>query len=129
MKKENSMYETKFCKVKYLQKHNAIFCQWKQFCKGDDYKNPFEYGLKLIHEKNATVWITDTTNGFENDSEDTIWLFESFMPKIIESSCDTIVFIIKKDSFLKDEIDGQTKGLSQYFSVKQIEELEDLQII
>jgi len=120
------VYETKFCKVKYLQKYNAIFCQWEQFCKGDDYRNPFEYGLKLINEKNATVWITDTTNGFENESEDTTWLLESFMPKIIESSCDTIVFIIKENSPLKDEIDGQTKLLSQYFTVRQIEKLEDL---
>jgi hypothetical protein len=118
------MYETKFCKVTYLQKYNAVFCQWKQFCKADDYRNPFEYGLKLIHEKNATVWITDTTNGFENESEDTVWLLESFMPKIIESSCDSIVFIIKKDSPLKDEIDGQTKALSEYFNVRQIEKLE-----
>ncbi len=122
------MYETKFCKIEYLQKHNAIFCQWKQFCKGDDYRNPFEYGLKLINEKNATVWITDTTNGFENESEDTVWLLESFMPKIIESSCDTIVFIIKKDSPLKNEIDGQKKALSQYFIVRQIEKFEDLNL-
>lgn len=119
------MYETKFCKVEYLQKHNAIFCQWKQFCKGDNYRQPFEYGLKLINENNATMWITDTTNGFENESEDTAWLLESFMPKIIESSCDTIVFIIQRDSPLKDEIDGQTKALSEYFSVRQIENLED----
>jgi len=90
----SKMYETKFCKVEYLQKHNAIFCQWKQFCKGDDYRNPFEHGLKLINEKHATTWITDTTNGFENESEDTVWLLESFMPQVIESSCDTIVFII-----------------------------------
>ena len=120
------MYKTKFCKVEYLQKHNAIFCQWKQFCKAKDYRSPFEYGLKLINEKNATVWITDTTNGFENESEDTVWLLENFIPKTIESSCDTIVFIIKKDSPLKDEIDGQTNALSEYFSVRQIEKLEDL---
>lgn len=101
---------------------NSIF--ETKFCKADDYRNPFVYGLKLIDEKNATVWITDTTNGFENENEDTVWLLESFMPKIIESSCDTIVFIIKEDSPLKDEINGQTKVLSEYFNVKQIEKLE-----
>lgn len=118
------IYETAFCKVTYLQNYNAIFCQWKQFCKADDYRNPLEYGLKLINKKQATTWITDTTNGFENEAEDTAWLLENFMPKVIESSCDTIIFIIKKDSPLKDEIDGQAKALSQYFNVRQIEKLE-----
>jgi len=118
------MFETKFCNIKYLEKHNAVFCQWKQFCKENDYREPFEYGLKLINVKNATIWITDTTNGFENESEDTQWLLETFIPKTTESSCDAIVFIIKEDSPLKDEIDGQTKALSQYFTVRQIERLE-----
>lgn len=120
------MYKTKFCKVNYLENQNAILCEWLQFCKGNDYRKPLEFGLRLLLETNATTWITDTTNGFENESEDTEWLLENFMPKVIESSCDTIVFIIKKDSPLKDEIDTQTKALSQYFSVKQIEKLEDL---
>ena len=80
--------------------------------------------MKLIHEKNATVWITDTTNGFENEREDTEWLLENFIPKAIDSSCNTIVFIIKKDSSLHVEINEQTKALSQYFNVKQIEKSE-----
>lgn len=120
------MFETKFCKVEYLQNHNAILCQWKQFCKADDYRNPFEFGLKLIDENSATLWITDTTNGFDNEQEDTQWLLENFLPKVLESSCNTIVFIIKKDSPLIDEINEQTKALSQFFNVLQIEKLKDL---
>lgn len=82
--------------------------------------------MELINEKNATLWITDTTNGFENEQEDTQWLLENFLPKVLESSCSTIVFIIKKDSLLIDEINEQTKALSQFFNVVQIEKLEDL---
>lgn len=124
----NEVFETQFCKIEYLENYNAVFCQWKKFCKSDDYRKPFEFGLKLINEKAATTWITDTTNGFENESEDTQWLLENFIPKTIDSSCDTIVFIIQKDSPLKHEIDEQTKALSKYFNVKQIEKLEDLDI-
>lgn len=120
------MFETDFCKIEYLEKYNAVFCQWKKFCKLDNYRNPLEFGLKLIKDKNATVWITDTTNGFESELEDTQWLLENFIPKTIDSSCDTIIFIIKNNSPLKNEIDGQIKALSQFFNVKQIESLDKI---
>ena len=120
------MFESEFCKIEYLEKYNAVFCQWKKFCKSDDYKNPLEFGLKLIQDKNATEWITDTTNGFESEPEDTKWLLENFIPKTIDSSCDTIIFIIKNNSPLKKEIDEQTKALSQYFKVKQTESLDKI---
>ena len=120
------MFESEFCKIEYMEKYNAVFCQWKEFCKLDDYRNPLEFGLKLIKEKNVTVWITDTTNGFESELEDTQWLLENFIPKTINSSCDTIIFIIKNNSPLKNEIDEQTKALSQLFNVKQIESLDKI---
>ena len=120
------MFESEFCKIEYLKKYNAVFCQWKKFCESDDYRKPFEFGLKLIQDKNATVWITDTTNGFENKPEDTQWLLENFIPKTMDSSCDTIIFIIKDNSSLKNEIDKQAKALSQYFNVKQIESLDTI---
>lgn len=118
------MFESEFCKIEYLKKYNAVFCQWKKFCKADDYRTPFEFGLKLIEEKNATVWITDTKNGFENEPEDTKWLLEDFIPKAVKSSCETIIFIIQNNSPLKNEIDEQIKALSLYFDVKQVESLD-----
>jgi len=118
------MFETEFCKIEYLEKYNAVFCQWKNFCTSDDYRDPFEFGLQLIKDKNASVWITDTRDGFENEPEDTQWLLENFIPKTIDSSCDTIVFIIQNNSPLKNEIDEQTKALSQYFYTRQIENIE-----
>ncbi len=117
------MFETEFCKIQYLESHNAVFCQWQKFCNSDDYRSPLKFELKLINEKNATMWITDTTNGFENEPEDTLWLLENFIPKTINSSCETIVFIIQDDSPLKEEIEQQAKALSQYFKVKQLNSL------
>ena len=59
------MYNTKFCKIAHLNKENAILCEWKQFCKGDDYRDPLRYAQEEINKHNITIWITDTTNGFE----------------------------------------------------------------
>ena len=117
-------YETNYCKIVHLKNKNAIFCQWKQFCKGDDYRTPFKEALKLINEYDLTTWITDTTNGFENEKADTIWLVETFMPQLIKSSVKKIVFIIKKDSPLIAEIQGQVDSLGAFFEVELVEELK-----
>ena len=118
------MFETEYCKVEYLKNQNAVFCQWKKFCNAENYRAPFEYGLKLINEHNASIWITDTTHGFENEAADTQWLFQTFIPKVIDSSCDTIVFIIQEDSPLKEEIEQHEAGLSDYFKVQKVSSLE-----
>ena len=118
------MLETDFCKIEYMEKYNAVFCRWKRFCRSTDYRAPLEYGLRLIRAQNASMWITDTTNGFENEPEDTQWLLETFIPKVIDSSCESIAFIIDEDSPLKDEIKQQRAALSQYFNVQEADSLE-----
>ncbi len=120
------MYDSPYCKVMYLEEKNAVLCQWKQFCQGNDYRDPFRYGAKLIEKYRPMVWITDTTYGFENEEADTQWLLEEFVPQMIESSIEKIVFIIKNDSPLMDEIVGQKEALLAFFEVELHESIEKL---
>ena len=120
-------YNTKYCKITHLKNKDAILCQWKQKCSGDNYKNPLIFALKLLKETKSTTWITDTTNGFENEPEDTNWLLEKFLPQTIQSSCDTIVFIIQNDSLLKEEITNQALALKQYFKVVLVSNIDEIQ--
>ena len=120
------MFETQFCKIEYLQDIDAVLCSWKKYCSLDDYREPLKYGLKLIHENNSTIWITDTTNGFESAQEDNQWLATEFSPQAINSTCKKIIFIIKKDNPLKNEIELQAQLLKQFFEVKLVERLEDI---
>jgi len=120
------MYNSDYCKVSHLKDKNTILCEWKQFCKGDDYRKPLLYAKDEIAKHNITTWITDTTHGFESDEADTKWLLEEFMPMMIESSIEKIIFIIAKDSPLMEEIRGQDMALREYFEVKLIESLNDI---
>ena len=115
---------TPSCQLQYLKGKNAILCQWKQFCKGDDYRNPFRYAMQEIEKHNITTWITDTTNGFESEEADTQWLLEEFVPSMINSSIKKVIFIIANDSPLMDEIKGQEMVLSQFFEVELVEDLK-----
>jgi len=116
------MYNTPYYTLQHLKEKNAILLEWKQFCKGKDYQEPFRYGLELIKKHNITTWITDTTNGFENEDADTVWLIEEIMPKFIDSSLEKIVFIIASDSPLMGEILGQKEELEKYFEVELIDD-------
>ena len=117
------MYNTQYCQLKYLKDQNAILCQWKQFCKGDDYRNPFKFSMQEIEKHQISTWITDTTNGFESEEADTKWLLEEFVPNMINSSIKKVIFIIADDSPLMDEIKGQEVALSQFFEVELVEKL------
>jgi len=121
---EIKKYKSVYCQISYLKKKDAILCEWLQKCSGDDYKEPLKYGLELLQKTNAITWITDTTNGFENEEEDSAWLLKEFIPQTIESSCEKIIFIIDSGSPLKNEIDEQSRVLSEYFKVVQVEDLE-----
>ncbi len=120
------MYDTPYCKIQYLKEQNAILCQWKQFCKGDDYRDPLKYAIKATEKHKINTWVTDTTNGFENEDVDTKWLLEEFVPSMINSSIKKVVFIIVEDSTLMKEINEQEVALSKFFEVKLVESLESL---
>ena len=117
------MYNTPYCKVSHLKTQNAILCEWKQFCKGDDYRKPLLYAKDEIAKHNISTWITDTAHGFESDEADTKWLLDEFVPMMIESSIEKIIFIIADDSPLMEEIRGQEVALSEFFEVELVDSL------
>ena len=117
------LYNTPYCQLQHLKDQNAILCQWKQFCKGDDYRNTFRYAMQEIEKHNITTWITDTTNGFESEEADTKWLLEEFVPSMINSSIEKLIFIIADDSPLMDEIKGQKVALNEFFKVELVEKI------
>ena len=120
------MFESQFCKIDYIADKNAVLCHWKKYCTHNDYRTPLQHGLVLVNKNNAITWITDTTNGFESHEEDMQWLAAEFSPKAINSTCENIIFIIKDNSPLKDEIAIQSQLLEQFFNVKSVENFEDI---
>ena len=117
------IYNTPYCQLKHLKEKNAILCKWKQFCKGDDYREPLKFATQEIAKHQITTWITDTTNGFESEEADTQWLLEEFVPSMISSSIKTVIFIIANNSPLMEEIKAQEVTLNQFFEVELVENI------
>ena len=118
------IYNSQYCQLQHLKEQNAILCEWKAFCKGDDYRNPFKFAMGEIEKHKIVTWITDTTNGFESEEADTKWLLDEFVPSMISSSIEKVVFIIADDSPLIEEIKAQKMALREFFEVELVESLD-----
>jgi len=53
---------------------------------------------------------------------------EEFVPMMIESSIEKIIFIIASDSTLMEEIRGQEVALSEFFEVELVKNLKGMRI-
>ena len=122
------IYNSPYCQLQHLKEKNAILCTWKQFCKGDDYRDPLKYAVEAIEKHQINTWITDTTHGFESTEADTKWLLEEFVPSMINSSIEKVVFIIADDSPLMGEIKGQEVALKEFFEVDLMENLDKIKL-
>ena len=111
------MYKSEFCDVYYNEDLNIVFVKWKKFCKKDDYRKPLLYALDIMREHNGCNYVADTRDGFENELEDTKWVFDVFLTQAASTTCKAIFFIIDNDNKLKEELEGQAVELRKKFDV------------
>lgn len=111
------MYKTEFAEVSYNSDLNVVFVKWKKFCKGNDYRKPLLFAIDIMKKYINCNYVADTTDGFENDDEDTQWVFKEFIPQVSATTCKIIFFIIRPDNNLKAELEGQSVELKKYFRV------------
>jgi GTPase SAR1 family protein len=123
------MYLSEFSDVKYLEDLNVVFVKWKKFCCIDDYRKPLLYALDIMKNHNNCHYVADTREGFENDPEDTKWLFEKWLPEVASTTCKAIFFIIDNDNKLKEELEGQSVELKKQFNVHYCFGLDEVKIL
>ena len=111
------MYQSEFCEVKYDDELNIVLVKWKSFCRQDDYRAPLLFALDVMREHDGCHYVADTKDGFENEPEDTQWLFDVFLPETALTTCKMIIFIIDEDDSLKEELEGQAVELRKLFDV------------
>lgn len=113
-------FDTQFCYVKYNEKDNIVFLQWKKFCCLDDYRKPTLFAAKLLKKYKNSNFVCDARNGFEDDKRDVEWGFRIYIPKMAETGCKYCIFIMNEVSSIDGEIDMWTKEFMKYFTVKKV---------
>lgn len=123
------MYHSEFCEVRHIEDPDAVFVKWKKFCWGRNYRIPLGYALGIMAARGGCPYIADTTEGFENERNDTRWVFDFFIPEAIRAGCRHIFFLVSPDSRLKDELDEQSAEFHKSFQVHQCVDLEEVRSI
>ena len=123
------MYKSEFCDVSYNEELNIVFVKWKKFCKQDDYRKPILYALDIMKTHSCCNYVADTRDGFENEAEDTKWVFDVFLTQAALTTCKAIFFIIDKNNKLKEELEGQAVELKKKFDVYYCFGLDDVESI
>ena len=123
------MYLSEFSDVTYLEDLNVVFVKWKKFCSQDDYRKPLLCALDIMRNHNNCHYVADTRNGFENEPDDTQWVFDFFLPQAALTECKAIFFIIDKDNKLKEELEGQSVELKRKFDVHHCFGLDEVKLI
>jgi len=111
------VYRSEFCDVDYLDDLNVVFVKWKKFCCQDDYRKPLLYAVEIMKSHHNCHFVADTRDGFEDEDDDTQWVFDVFLPQAAATACKAIFFIIAHDNTLEEELEGQSVELKKKFDV------------
>lgn len=110
-------YDSEFSNVKYIQKDNIVFLTWKKFCSFDDYRTPASFALDLLRQYPNSNFVVDARNGFEDAKEDVEWGFSELLPRMSETDCKQVAFIMNEVNEIEEEMDLWTKEFGKYFTV------------
>ena len=120
------MYDSEFCSVRYEERYNVVFVEWKKFCCGEQYREPLRCALDIIAAHEGCCYAADTRSGFENAPEDTAWVAEYFMPQAAARGCRIIWFIIDRDNSLREELEGQASDSADIMEFRYVYALDEL---
>ena len=123
------MYQSEYCDVSYIKDINVVYVEWKKFCCGKDYREPLLHAIEIMSANENCHYVADTRNGFENEEEDTLWVFNEFIPRAVSTGCKYIFFIIHPDNNLKEELEGQSVELKKFFQVIACFNIEEVKQI
>ena len=111
-------YQSEYAEVEYRECENVVLLTWKKEAHLNDYREPTEFALQLLKEKNCN-FIIDARNGFEDDKADVEWGFSYLLPEMSKTGCQKICFIMTEvnEEEIGDEMDMWTAEFSRYFKV------------
>ena len=89
------MFNSEFCNVRYSIEDKVVLLTWKKFSSGENYRNPVNYSLELFKSNQVSNFVVDARNGFEDEKADVDWVFTEFSPKMADTNCKKVVFIME----------------------------------
>lgn len=112
--------------INYKDDLNAVLIKWKEISFGHDYRNIFSDAKEMLNNKNYSKLILDLTEGFDNELEDTEWVYKEFINSMKESSVHGVYLLINKGNSLKNEVTKEHTKWAKHFNVLTCYELSEV---
>lgn len=121
----NTVFDSEFSNVTYIEEDNIVVLTWKKFCCFDDYREPTLFASRLLKMNTGSSLVIDARNGFEDEKEDIEWGFQILLPDMAKSSCQKCIFIVNEIPEIEEEIDLWTAEFKKYFQVFKVQSYVD----
>lgn len=110
-------FDSPYCEVSYQKPDNMVLLTWKKIAAFDHYRQPTTYALELLKKHPGSNLIIDARNGFEDEKEDVEWGFSFLIPKMAETGCKMVGFIMCQANNIEEEMAMWSVEFGKYFTV------------
>ena len=114
------LFNRPFASVDYIEQDNVVLLTWKEKCCGQDYRNATLSALSGLQNHPQSNFVVDAINGFEDEKDDVAWGFNTLLPAMAHTTCQTVVFIMANGNAIEEEMDLWTKEFMKYFKVLRV---------
>ena len=91
---------------------DAILHKWEAFVSGQDFRDGCEDLLETIKDQNATKLLVDTQGIQAHDEEDTAWLMEDWLPRVIDAGVMYSVNVYPESVIAEMEMEDVSEQIS-----------------
>lgn len=122
------MTSREICKINYNEKLKAVIMKWDRMSFGEDYRELMIEAKNISERKLNSNIIIDLTEGFENEVEDTEWVFKEFINTISDVNAKGVFFVLNERNPLKEEINNGTNKWTKHSKIYYTPSVEKIKV-
>jgi hypothetical protein len=98
-------YQTPQAVVIWDEEISTAVLQWRSLATGENYRTVYEKLLELIKEKNATRTLVDTRLLRKSNPQDSAWLTQDWMPRLLQTSITLNLVVIPTSEYAQKSVE------------------------
>ena len=117
------IFESAHCKIRFLDKVNAVHIKWLGFPASDEFKEACNRALDLMIEKKTSKFLTDNYEAVIFSRSDQIWLNEDWLVRAKKAGYRVSAVILNPNQgFTKLVVENIVDGRGEEFLVKTFQD-------
>lgn len=123
------IFDSKFLKITYNEKANAILEEWKMYygpkVEMDAFRQPMLELIKTFKDKKLVKWLSDNTEQKRLNEKDQWWVEENFYPEIVKAGLTHVALVNAKSILGTGVAKNCLRNLSQEVEIEIFNNSED----